>query len=144
MPITYDDLRYCASLAREAQNIRDSLERIHSLAEYGGIKSEVISGFGTPLDDRPGEGAAALADMERKAGERIAAYIGHVACVESAISEVAHPDHRAILRLRYVDGLTWEQISERTHFNERWCRRLHDRGLAQICPQKATGPEKPG
>ena len=142
--ITYDDLKICAGLAREAQNIRDSLERIRSLAEYGGIKSEVVSGFGAPLDDRAGEGAAAIADIERREGAKIAAYVEHVACVEREINGLTNPDHRLILRLRYVDGMTWGQISEKSHFHERWSRELHRRGLDALGLKKETQPTNAG
>ena len=29
-----------------------------------------------------------------------------------------------VLRLRYVEGLSWVQVSKKTYYNERYCRRL--------------------
>jgi len=129
MDITHDDLKHCAALAREAQNIRERMERIRSLAEFGRMGGSVIGGNGAPVDDRSGEGATALADIEAGSVAKIEAYLGHVACVEQAIARIPDPTVREVLRLYYVDGYIWDQVAEHAHYDARQCQRIRDRGL---------------
>lgn len=129
--VTYDDLKKCAALAREAKDINERLERLRSLAERCTSTVRQAGGGGSPSSgDRIGDWVSKLCDMEQEGQMRAAAYMDHVAIVDQAISEgVENSDQRTILRLRYVDGLTWEAISDQTHYSDRWCFKLHEHGL---------------
>jgi len=130
--LTYNDLKKCASLAREARNIRESLEFIQSLAEFGRMPGDRIGGDGLPLDDRPGEGATALCDVFARGHGNIQKYLTHVQCVEQAIGELGSPDQRDILRLRYVDGLKWDDVAERAHYSRAQCYNIHNAAVKAL------------
>ena len=52
--------------------------------------------------------------------------------IETAISDVPEPRLRELLRLRYVDGMTWEQISVHLHYSYMQVCRLHGKALDQM------------
>lgn len=130
--ITHEELKNCAALAREARNLEEYLSELRSLAEIGGIKSEMTNGLGAPLTDGTGEGGARLADIMDAMRDKARKYIEHVGYLEEAISEIDSPTHRDILRLRYVRGMTWEEISDKTHYTDRWCRKLEEVALRML------------
>ena len=52
--------------------------------------------------------------------------------VLSAISKVQNTSHRVLLTLRYVDGLSWEEVAVRMHYSYRHACRVHGRALIEI------------
>ena len=128
--ITYEDLRICNSLSREATNIKDRMRYLRALAE------SCNSSFDKPethakgsVSDRVGDGASSLADLQAQADAQIEAFLDHVWVVEQAVMLIADANEREIIRLRYVDGMIWDQISTKTHYSIDWCFELHRRGL---------------
>ena len=133
--ITRKDLDICASLVREAQDIKERMQRLRSLAESTTAPFRDMPG-GAVLSDKTGNGAIALADLEADARRRIQSYFEHAGEVDKAIGELADPNQRIILRLRYVDGLTWREVSEKANYEERQCRRIHGDALSALGVEK--------
>ncbi|HWP52013.1 MAG TPA: hypothetical protein VN626_10000 [Clostridia bacterium] len=52
--------------------------------------------------------------------------------IARAISTVSEQRLRLLLEYRYIDSLTWEQVSAALTCDYRWTLRLHDRALAAI------------
>ena len=55
--------------------------------------------------------------------------------IEQAIDSLEDTRHRLIMRLRYIDGMCWEDISEKVHYEYRWVLRLH-RDALKILSEK--------
>ncbi len=138
------DLEACAALAREVTRMRERLHALQSLAQLGRITGGIIGGNGAPLNDSTGEGASAITDLMARMQGRIDQYAACARRVESAIAGIDSPCQRDILRMRYIDGLTWEQIGTRTHYHERWCRALHQRAIAPFSRPAHTQPPTAG
>ncbi|MDL2318494.1 hypothetical protein LJC74_05390 [Eubacteriales bacterium OttesenSCG-928-A19] len=133
MELTYEDLRICHSLVREANDLRERIERLRSMAEWCTSQINPSGGYGGhAAQDRVGSLSAELADMEQEAQRRIQAFVEHARVVDAGISQVEDSTQRTVLRLRYLDGLSWEEISGRTHYHTRWCKELHRRGLGNM------------
>ena len=49
--------------------------------------------------------------------------------IEAALGNLPDERLRQLLRYRYIQGWTWEKISEKTYTDPRWLHRLHDRAL---------------
>lgn len=130
--ITYEDLRYCSRLAREAKAMEAQVAALRCRAEFGGLKSEMVNGVGVLLTDGTGEGAAAMVDVMAKTRRKALEHMQKVLEVEEAIGGLANPACRETLRLRYVEGLGWQSIAERMHYGERQCRRFHQQGLEEL------------
>ena len=52
--------------------------------------------------------------------------------IGKAIASVPDGRLRVLLRMRYVDGLTWEQIAEEMHYSWRQIVRMHGNALEQV------------
>lgn len=73
-----------------------------------------------------------LADIDAQISaqlERIELLRGQI---ESAIDELEDSRQRAVLRLRYINDLSYEEISYKLHYNIRWLRRLEHAALEKL------------
>lgn len=52
--------------------------------------------------------------------------------VEHAIQGVPDSTLRILLALRYIDGMTWEQVAVTMHYTYQWVCVLHGRALKQL------------
>lgn len=73
-----------------------------------------------------------IAEQEEKIDAKIAELTKLQGEIEKLLNEVKNPDYRLLLELRYLQGLTWEQIAERMHYSWRHIVRLHGKALLQM------------
>ncbi len=131
--LTLNDLKICAGLRRE---IRDLEEIIIELREK--LKSARTSAFSAmPRAPRSARDTLApmveaLLELEDMYGKRASGYYEHIRRVEIAIASLWKVEMRRIMRLKYILGLTWEEIAKKTSYDERWCRELNRRGLKML------------
>ena len=52
--------------------------------------------------------------------------------IEGAIRQVEDERLRELLQLRYLEGLTWEKVSEALNLQYRWVIKLHGDALENI------------
>ena len=55
--------------------------------------------------------------------------------IEQAIAALDDAKLRAVMSLRYLEGMKWEEIEDALHLEYRWLLRLHNRALQQICAE---------
>ncbi len=127
---TYEDFKVCPALRHEVEDLEEAIARLREKLNKGRTSSLSI----TPrargsAQDIMAPMIAALMELERMYAVRATAYYGHIRRVEIAIASIWKPEVRRIMRMKYVLGLTWDKIATRTHYDERWCRELHRRGL---------------
>ena len=58
---------------------------------------------------------------------------------EERIKTLPEERHRAVLELRYLCGLTWEEIAQRLNFTLRWVHKLHKEGIDLLCRSMNEG-----
>lgn len=89
--------------------------------------------------------AGVLAAIDRE----ISAAAAEREAIEQAVGSLADVRLQLLLRLRYIDGLTMEQVANTMHIELRWAQRLHKRAkalLSSACldeQQKATEQSRP-
>ena len=47
---------------------------------------------------------------------------------------------KSLLHLRYIEGLTWEKVSEQLYIDYRWCFRLHKQAIDLIATKAQAMP----
>ena len=52
--------------------------------------------------------------------------------IESAIGKVPDPTARELLRFKYIDGLTWEEVYIKLNYSSAQTHRIHARALRMI------------
>lgn len=73
---------------------------------------------------------------------QITEYRGYMAEIESAVNLVSNPKYRLLLRLRYIDGESWESVAEVMGMSEKWVREdLNFRAIRELerCTKKQSG-----
>lgn len=121
---------------KELQRERDTLARM--LAELEAViyspKAQQLHGMprnssGVPC---PTENLA-LKHMElsEKYKETVEKLTAQMVEIEQAI-ELLEPRERTILRLHYIQGLTWEQVAVEMNYTWRHVHRLHGKALERL------------
>lgn len=131
--MTKDDLKNYEFLRREVIRLRERLEEIDS--RISSPKIPVINGMPhAPLQSS----TSAQEDMLIKAMELRELYYTKLQEmqkrlyeVEMAISDL-EPISRVLLRYRYLDGKTWEEICEKLDYSWAQVHRLHTKALEQL------------
>lgn len=73
---------------------------------------------------------------------QITEYRGYMAEIETAVNSVSNPKYRLLLRLRYIDGESWESVAEVMGMSEKWVREdLNFRAIRELerCTKKQSG-----
>ncbi|MBD5101996.1 MAG: DUF1492 domain-containing protein [Subdoligranulum sp.] len=94
-------------------------------------------------------GVERAAEHIAKAESELAAQTERRKClyveIMRAIIQIQEPNQRRVLKYRYINGLTFAEISDKMDFSRKWVYRLHDKALDQIQidgPHAGKQPEK--
>lgn len=128
--MTLDDLKMCRTYANAIRSIEESIERLRSEMErttqvlslapaHSGSKDKIAEQV-RRMEELEIARAREIADME--------AYIDRCRVWLSGIPE----QQAEILRLRYMEGKKWEEISDITHYGIRHCHKIHDKALEKM------------
>lgn len=52
--------------------------------------------------------------------------------VENMVDTLENHDQKRVIRLRYIDGMTWDQLARETHWSERTVYRIHGAALEEL------------
>lgn len=125
-------VEHVSDLMRECAALSDRERRIRERMGLKGVAYDGVTGGGVATGDAI---PAALAELDEVMGERAAtirAAADEVRWCQLAISEVSDPMQRAVLDLKYLQGMTWPEVGEYLHVSERWCREIRDDGLCEL------------
>lgn len=134
MSITKIELERCAALAREADSLRERMIRLRAAAEGAGMRLDGMpaSGVGDPVGEAVANMDKLLAQWLRNINE----FLALVKRVDDAIARLESPEIRTVMRLRYIDGMPWDEVSEKVNYASSHCRRLCSRGLREVLEAK--------
>ena len=118
-------------MIRKASDLSERIARTRSLLT-GSTQREAGFGKATPVTDRIGDGLVRIDEWEAEKLYLVGAYLGHVRIVDAEIDKLPDLTQQRILRLRYMDGMTWEEIGAKTRYSRRHSIRLHDEGLEKL------------
>ena len=51
---------------------------------------------------------------------------------EKLIARLPDSRHRAVLQMRYLCGMDWEEVADKLHFTLRWAHKLHREAIGQL------------
>lgn len=122
--VSYEDLCRCYERAMDA---RISWERAVKTEAYVERCTVSYGGWRTPSnepDDRVGDGVAELDMLAREERKKAHEYGLAVAKVKKLIAGLPEGVGRRMMTLRYVDGLTWEEVGDRAGYSGRHAQRV--------------------
>lgn len=81
---------------------------------------------------------------EQRIAQEVDALLGLRRAIDDAIRSIPDPESQLVLKYRYIDGLTMEEIADRMSYCERHISRLHESALRTVClPGCTDEPAKP-
>ena len=129
--MTEAELKEYINIKRERDQLREMLDEIE--ATLYPPKIQHMTGMPSNISDgnRQEDLIVKHIDLQDRYKAKIEELAARQIEVEKAI-DALRPPHRMLLRYRYIDGLTWEQVSERIHYSWRQTHRLHREALQML------------
>lgn len=78
-----------------------------------------------------------IVDLERVIDEEINSFVDLKTAIRQAINAVENPNERLLLRLRYVEFLSWADIQKKMGFCKTQVQKIHGRALLNFRMPKA-------
>lgn len=131
--MTKEELKQSIYIREELADIRASLEVLEA-ALYA-PRAQALTGMpgGSKREGSLIETLSARHMELEQQVERVKADLeAELARIETAIESVPHPLHRKLLRLRYIKGLGWEEVSVKMKYSWRQTHRMHSDALQSI------------
>ena len=128
-----EELRMYIPLKREVTQLREQLEELES--RIYSPRVPVLTGM--PSAPRFGGGSAqeinATKTMELRElyQAKLKEIDGRLYDIETAIAGLT-PTFRALLRYKYIEGLTWEEVCVKMDYSWRQIHRLHSQALQEL------------
>ena len=119
------------SARREISIKLDEIAKLRSLA------AKVTQSFSGTLaggenSSRVELAAAKIVDLEKEIGREIDNLEKVICQVEQTIDTLQNQNQRNVLKLRYLNGMKWEQIAVKLNYNYRWILRIHGLALKNL------------
>lgn len=131
--MTKERLRRYQAIKRESDQIKDKIAEVEA-ALYA-PKIPKMSGMPATPSSRQGSALEALAihhiELQGLYRTRLAELATEQLEIEKAI-ESLEPTERSLMRFRYIDGLTWEEVCVRINYGWVQTHRIHGRALAKL------------
>ena len=125
-------LRQYGQIEREIERLLEERQRWVDLAtRITPAYSDAPKG-GQSGDGKIPAAVERIAEQEEKIDAKIAELTKLLDEIEKLLGEVRNSNYRLLLELRYLQGLTWEQIAEKMHYSWRHIIRLHGKALLQM------------
>ena len=123
------DLEQYQYLLMEIAQIEEEKQRIAG----GMLGAARLDGMprGSGVGDPAGQAAARLVDLAQLMADKLNQAVGLRLEIERVIAALPVED-RVLMRARYVEGKTWEQVAAELHYTYPWVWRLHGRILAKL------------
>lgn len=114
----------------EEQRLEHEIERWRERAGKTTQRYSLANVSGS--DKRGDDVLVMLGDKARELTEQMEKLIKLREKIEKAINSVDEFNLRELLRLRYIDGLRWEEVAVRMHYSWRQVIRLHGIALDHV------------
>ena len=123
-------LRYRAADAEITDLLLEKERMMSLLTKATSTISDMPGGGGE--GDKIGGGIARLMELDEEINKKIDALVDFRKVVESKINTVGDSTLRRILFLRYINGLTWENVAVVMNYGYRQVCRLHGKALSEL------------
>lgn len=118
------ECRSLGNLESRISALRETLER--TTARLDGMP------HGSDGSDKMATMTATIVDLERKLDERRVELEKGMQEAEAAIDTLDDDRYRLVLRLRYIEALSWKEVAKKTHYDKRHCTRIHKAALRRL------------
>ena len=131
-------LRLYRCLEAERVQIVEELQRVESL--MNGPRGANLDGM--PKSPGAGDPVLGIVSQHIALEERYRAQLERLAAAQTEIEdmiEALDPMARTLMRRRYIDGLTWEEVGVAIGYSGRQAHNIHDKALNALLAAKREG-----
>lgn len=111
---------------------REELETLKLLSTSVVTDTSQVKVQGSKQVDRLGNIVAKIVDMENQINEEIERCLDLKLNIHNRINNLPNVDERLVLRLRYLEFLEWDEITQRLSYSLRQIYRIHAAALANV------------
>ena len=120
--MTIDDLKNVRRQKLRVAALEERIERLRERAEYN-QRQLGECGRSDPTRDRLAEYAAELDDLERELTGEMITLEKQLTIVDAELAKLPENQEK-VLRLRYLEGMNWQNVASKARYCERQCLRL--------------------
>ena len=119
---------------RLEQNIERDMEELQRLESRAEKITSMVSDMpkGSQQGDSLQRSVEKICELKVSLNQRIDAAVEKRKEIETVIETLEDKTLQLLLRYRYIDGMTWEQIAVKMRYDYRWVLRLHGRALERL------------
>lgn len=131
--MTKRELQRYRDLVKECEELEEKIFRLES--EISSAKIQVITGMprgGNNENDKIGAAIAKIETWTNLYWEKVSMMGDEAIKIEKSI-ETLEPKERRLIRMRYIDGLSWEDICIRLNLKWRRVHEIHSSILKKLC-----------
>lgn len=107
-------------------------EKYRELAMQATGRTDAIRTGGTQSRSKVEKYVLELWDVHNELQQEITRLMEKSREMEKMILLLPDERHRAVLELRYLCGLTWDEVSKKLHFTLRWTHELHNAAIIAL------------
>ncbi len=124
------DLQTLRDRHNRIENLKERIERLRSAMELGARQLRVAPARNAARSKLE-EDMIKLDELERELVGEVAAFEQEIRKAEQLLEGLPVRE-QLIIRLRYVDGLSWRRVARKAHYSEQHCRRIHKAALKKM------------
>ena len=115
-----------------AQVLCERAQRYREMAMRATGRTDAIRVSGTGDRSKVEKYILELWDVHNELQKEIGELMEKSRTAEKLIETLKDDRHRSVLQLRYLCGMTWDDIAERLHFTLRWVHKLHREAIEKL------------
>ena len=129
-----DKKKWLLEYRRLEQNIERDMEELQRLESRAEKITSMVSDMpkGSQQGDSLQRSVEKICELKVSLNQRIDAAVEKRKEIETVIETLEDKTLQLLLRYRYIDGMTWEQITVKMRYDYRWVLRLHGRALERL------------
>ena len=130
--MTIDELKNLRDYHTQIACLRERIARLEeaSFCPPSPTLSNAPKAAGSPADPT-GKAALELVWLRAQLQQKVVELEGRISRIEKDIDALP-PTERAVIRARYVEGLSWECVARTLHYSVRHCSRIHDAAVRRL------------
>lgn len=128
----------CLSVKRDINELLEEIERVHALRTRITTVLRETTSSGGATGDRRTDATVTLIDLEERLKGRIRDLSAIYDETSAVIDKLPSSKQRWLMRLRYLAGMSFDQIGKKYNRDPRSLFRLHGRALENVRKMRET------
>ena len=119
-------------LTHERDQIAEQIRRLEAIAYTPGAPAKSGLPRKAAVSDPTGDRAARLLNLREAYAAKLDQAVQAITEIEQLIGTLSDPVERRLIRCRYLEGKTWEQVCIEMNYSWRQVHRIHGRVLEKL------------